>query len=79
MRDLRQYNEPVYYGAYQQQITDGNQLRDAEQRHDELRQLEVNSLFFFADSTLLFFVRVILFNCMKFIVILLNLLVVIIK
>jgi len=47
MRDLRQNNEPVYYGAYQQQITDGNQLRDAEQRHDELRQLEVNSLFFF--------------------------------
>jgi len=50
MRDLRQNNEPVYYGAYQQQTTDGNQLRDAEQRHDELRQLEVNSLcFFFAN------------------------------
>lgn len=80
MRDLRQNNEPVYYGAYQQQATDGNQLRDAEQRHDELRQLEVNSLlFFFCELNTPLFLRVILFNCMKFIVILLNLLVVIIK
>ena len=42
MLDSRQANDPFYYNADQIQITDSNQLRDVEERHGELRQLEVS-------------------------------------
>jgi hypothetical protein len=78
MLDFRQTNEPIYYNADQIQKTDNTQLQDVEQRHGELRQLEV-TYFDPKLSKLLFSSRLILFNYMKFIVILLNLLVVTIK
>ncbi|UJR30323.1 hypothetical protein I4U23_017860 [Adineta vaga] len=40
MRDPRQNNDTIYYQSYQVQQTDGNQLRDVEERHGELKQLE---------------------------------------
>ncbi|CAF0763734.1 unnamed protein product [Rotaria sordida] len=40
MLDRGQGNEPIYYGVDQLQRTNETQLRDVEERHDEMRHLE---------------------------------------
>ena len=65
--DFRQNNEPAYYGGARLQRTDDGQLRNVEERHGEMRQLEVKEISARVKVSVLFCSRRILFNCMKFI------------
>jgi hypothetical protein len=74
MLDFRQNNEISYQGGAVMQKTGDDQLRGVDQRHGELRELEVKkTIDIHQDNEFLFISRRISFNCMRFIETLLNL------